>query len=527
MIPQPFIDDLLQRVDLADLIDRAVPLKKAGQNYQACCPFHKEKSPSFSVSPTKQFYHCFGCGAHGNALGWLINYQGLEFVSAVRQLAAQVGLEVPHAAVAESAPVSDRDWIAAQLVVAAGFYASQLKGSPAADYLKRRGLSGEIALRFQLGYAPPQPQALATFLSDYHGTAVADAGLVIDSDGKTQPRRDRFRNRVMFPILDEQGTAIGFGGRALSEDSQPKYLNSPETALFSKGRELYGLHLAKPAIRQSGRVVVVEGYLDVIALAQFGIEEVVATCGTACTPDQLRKLLRLAEQVILCFDGDAAGQKAAWRALETCLPLLQDGKRVDLLLLPDGQDPDDCIRADGAERFRRRLDSELIPLSEWLFFQLNQQHALNSAEGRAAFAKAALPLLASVTAPVLKAVLRQQLAELVELPESTLDALLPTANRRNDRSRQAGSERLQLAIYAPRLALGMTLSPDDDPALHAVIDTIHAHPTLDTPQLLAALHQSPHHRTLVAAWAAAIGAFGRLTVREMERRGIQNHKEAV
>src|SRR6185503_7559289 len=343
MIPSDFIQTLLSRVDIVDVVDRSVPLKKAGANYQACCPFHSEKTPSFTVSPTKQFYHCFGCGAHGTAIGFLMEYGGKSFPEAVEQLARDAGLTVPRV---ESADERDRREqsgdLAETLQTAARHYRARLKESPEAiAYLKRRGLTGQVAAHFGIGYAPDAWQGLATAFPDYENPALEAAGLVVRGDGGK--RYDRFRDRVMFPIHDTRGRVIGFGGRVL-DSGEPKYLNSPETAVFSKGRELYGLYLARNAICDAGRVLVVEGYMDVVALAQHGIEYAVATLGTSTTPVHAQKLFRLADLVVFCFDGDNAGRKAAWRALENTLPVLTDGKEARFLFLPDGDDPDDFVR---------------------------------------------------------------------------------------------------------------------------------------------------------------------------------------
>src|SRR5579862_7714207 len=337
MIPQEFIQSLLGRVDIVDVVDRYVPLKKSGANFQACCPFHTEKTPSFTVSPTKQFYHCFGCGAHGNAIGFLMEYSGLAYPEAIRSLAETVGLQVPETRGGGFKSATDAaPGLAARMTEALSYYRAELKKSkPAIDYLKGRGVSGEIAARYGLGYAPDGWQNLEAVFPDYGTAPLKDTGLVIDSDpgesGEKRSRRyDRFRHRVMFPILDARGNVIGFGGRVIGP-GEPKYLNSPETPLFEKGRELYGLYQARRAIRDANQVIVVEGYMDVVALAQHGVENAVATLGTATTPVHVAKLLKMAENVVFCFDGDAAGRKAAWRALEVSLPVLADGKLVSFL----------------------------------------------------------------------------------------------------------------------------------------------------------------------------------------------------
>ena len=426
MIPADFIQTLLSRVDIVEVIDRYVPLKKAGANYVACCPFHSEKTPSFSVSPTKQFYHCFGCGAHGTAIGFLMEHAGRAFPDAVEELARDAGLEVPRV---ERAGDKERREEAADLnemlLAAAKFYRGQLKDAPAAiDYLKSRGLTGEVAARFGVGYAPDGWQSLAQVFPKYDDPALDAAGLAISGDGGK--RYDRFRDRVMFPIHDSRGRVIGFGGRVLGA-GEPKYLNSPETPVFSKGRELYGLYLARNAIRDAGRVVVVEGYMDVVALAQHGVEYAVATLGTATTPIHVQKLFRLTDCVVFCFDGDAAGRKAAWRALENALPELADGKNALFLFLPDGEDPDDYIRKRGRTAFETAV-AGAVPLSEFLLSEMATRHPPSSPEGRAGLVAAARPLLAQIAAPVLSAILRKRLAELAGLPEAELRGLLAVSS---------------------------------------------------------------------------------------------------
>ena len=440
MIPNDFIATLLGRVDIVQVIDRYVPLKKAGANYQACCPFHSEKTPSFTVSPVKQFYHCFGCGAHGTAVGFLMEYGGKSFPDAVEELARDAGLEVPRAARPGEKERQDAAAdIGAVLLTAAKFYRGNLKGTPRAiDYLKTRGLTGEIAARFGIGYAPDDWQALAAAVPDYASDTLLQAGLVINGDsGK---RYDRFRDRVMFPIHDSRGRVIGFGGRVIDQ-GEPKYLNSPETAVFSKGRELYGLFLARDAIHKSGKVVVVEGYMDVVALAQHGVDYAVATLGTSTTPVHAQKLFRMADTVVFCFDGDAAGRKAAWRALENTLPVLLDGKNARFLFLPDGEDPDDYIRKRGRTDFERAADAA-VPLSEFLLRELKSRHPPVSAEGRAAFLAAARPLVGTITAPLLGALMRRQIAEIADLPEDELPPIAaPSSGQPSARRLAGGSAR--------------------------------------------------------------------------------------
>lgn len=445
MIPQSFIHDLLNRVDIVDAIDRHVPLKKAGANFVACCPFHSEKTPSFTVSQTKQFYHCFGCGAHGNAISFLIEYNGLSFIEAVQDLAAYAGMQLPeqqssnvshHSASDDSqqdlasdsdhnnTEISPRDLLNA-LQAATRYYREQLKVSEKAiDYLKKRGLSGKTAARFAIGYAPADWQNLAAVFSDYNSDKtrklLTQAGLVITS-GETK-QYDRFRDRIMFPILNQKGQIIGFGGRVLAKE-EPKYLNSPETILFEKGRELYNLFSARRAIREANCVIVVEGYMDVIALSQHGIDHAVAALGTATTSFHIQKLLRQTDNIIFCFDGDKAGRKAAWRALENSLALLSDGKYLSFLFLPEGADPDSYINQFGKESFEQQL-KQTLPLSEFLFKELCSEVNLQTSEGRAKLISDAKPLLQQVTAPALSLILIRRLAELSEIDQSELDELL-------------------------------------------------------------------------------------------------------
>ena len=407
MIPDSFKQELLHRVDIVDVVERYVPLKKGGSNYLACCPFHSEKTPSFTVSPSKQFYHCFGCGAHGNAISFLMEYQGLGYVEAVRDLAESVGMKMPEFEPRAKKSEAGPD-LYAIMDQACDYYREQLRTSPrAVEYLKGRGLTGKIAARFGIGYAPGGWQNLESAFSDYADKALKDAGLVIDPEGGGR-RYDRFRDRIMFPILDQRGSVIAFGGRVLGE-GEPKYLNSPETPLFEKGRELYGLPQARPAIRAAGRVIVVEGYMDVVALAQHGIEYAVATLGTATSPVHIQKLFRQTDEVVFCFDGDAAGRKAAWHALETCLPYLADNKTARFLFLPAEHDPDSFVRKEGSKALERKL-ADARPLSEFLLDELKGRVDSGTAEGRSRLVHEAKPLLQKLTAPALRLQLLTSLA---------------------------------------------------------------------------------------------------------------------
>jgi DNA primase len=424
VIPDSFKQDLLNRVDIVDVVSRYVQLKKGGANFQGLCPFHSEKSPSFTVSPAKQFYHCFGCGAHGNAIGFLMAYASLGYVDAVKELAASAGLQVPDErprTPQEAARKEREPDLYAVMEKALVFYRARLKGAPRAiEYLKGRGLTGEIAARFRIGYAPDGWQGLKDAFEDYSDSTLVELGLVIQ--GEEGKRYDRFRDRVMFPILSARGFVIGFGGRVIGE-GEPKYLNSPETPLFEKGREVYGLVQARDAIRAAGRVLVVEGYMDVVALAQFGVGYSVATLGTATTPVHVSKLLRLADEIVFCFDGDAAGRKAAWRALEVSLPLAQDHTPVRFLFLPERDDPDTFVRREGKDAFEQAVKGAPT-LSEFLLGELRSQSSLATAEGRSQFLVAARPHLQKITAATLKLQLVKEVARLAAVSQEEAERLL-------------------------------------------------------------------------------------------------------
>ena len=410
-IPPEFIDNLLSRVDVVDIVNQRVPLRRAGSEYKACCPFHDEKTPSFTVSPSKQFYHCFGCGAHGTALGFLMEYDRLSFPEAVEELATSVGLEMPDTIAFQQGP--DNRPLYDLMEETADWYSRQLREHPqagkAADYLKQRGLSGEIARDFRMGFAPPGWNNLMDALgkSPERQRLMEKAGLLSSGKGR---QYDRFRDRIMFPIRDTRGRVVGFGGRVMGDDT-PKYLNSPETPIFHKGRELYGLYEARKALKQIDALLVVEGYMDVVALAQYGIRNAVATLGTATTADHLEKLFRSTPQVIFCFDGDRAGRDAAWKALETALPLLRDGRQASFLFLPEGEDPDSLVRQTGEEAFRQRM-KEAQPLSEFLFGKLQEQVDMTTLDGRARLVSLARPYIDKLPGGVFREMMEQQLAGL-------------------------------------------------------------------------------------------------------------------
>jgi len=458
MIPDSFKQDLLNRVDIVDVVQRYVQLRKAGANYQGLCPFHKEKTPSFSVSPTKQFYHCFGCGVHGNAIGFLMAYASMGYVDAVKDLASQVGMQVPEfqPRSAEEAARREREPdLYAMMEKALDFYRAELKKTPRAiEYLKRRGLTGEIAARYRMGYAPDEWTGLKGAFASYEDKTLVELGLVVANDDK---RYDRFRDRIMFPIQNARGAVIGFGGRVLDK-GEPKYLNSPETPLFEKGRELYGLPQAREAIRTSGRALVVEGYMDVVALAQYGVSYAVATLGTATTPVHVSKLLRLTDELVFCFDGDAAGRKAAWRALEVSLPLAPDHKPIRFLFLPDGDDPDTYVRKHGKEAFEERV-REAETLSQFLLGQLRADADMTSPEGRARLVSAAKPYVQKIAAPALRVQLVNAIGELARVSEPDIQRLLelPQAKRYE---RPAPARRAWAAPRSPEWTLLACLLTD-------------------------------------------------------------------
>ncbi len=433
MIPDRFIQELLARTDIVAVVERYIQLKKAGANYQACCPFHSEKSPSFTVSPAKQFFHCFGCGAHGSAIGFVMQYAGLGFVEAVEDLAGQLGMSVPREVSARSQERARQQPLTERMARAARYYKEQLKVTPkAVEYLKGRGLTGEIAARYGLGYAPDEWQGLQRIFDDYAGPEMSACGLVIDSE---QGRRyDRFRDRIMFPILDQRGNVIAFGGRVLGP-GEPKYLNSPETPLFHKGEELYGLPQARKEIQEQNSVIVVEGYMDVVGLAQNGVGNVVATLGTAATGVNVQRLIRLADRVIFCFDRDSAGDRAAQRAMEVSLEYLVDGKSVEILQLDGRQDPDEFVRERGRDAFVQQMQNA-TRLSDFLVRKLTQGSNTRSAEGRAKLVNDARPLLQKISAPVLRVQIGKEIAKHAQLSQTELEA-------------QCGLKSLSRSRYAP------------------------------------------------------------------------------
>ena len=532
MIPKSFIQDLLNRLDIVDVIERYVPLKKAGANYAACCPFHSEKSPSFTVSQSKQFYHCFGCGAHGTAISFVMEHAGMGFVDAVEELAGSIGVEVPREAAALG---QVQQKVAPDLYevmqAATRYYREQLKQSARAiDYLKRRGLSGEIAARFGIGYAPEAWQNLTGIASSYQDASLVETGLVIE--GEAGKRYDRFRDRIMFPIANARGQIIGFGGRIL-DSGEPKYLNSPETVLFEKGHELYGLFQAQKSIRANQQVLVVEGYMDVVALAQHGVEYAVATLGTATTPYHVQKLLRLADQVVFCFDGDAAGQRAAWRALENSLPQLIDGKRIGFLFLPKEHDPDSYIREYGTEAFEQLLHDSL-PLSGYLLRELSAKVDLHTQEGRSNLLELAKPLLMAIVAPTMALLLRKEVAALAGITQLELEALYgikamgAAPKRASQKATRPAASNLRILLrcllFNPGLARQLPEEIDaegaDAEAIAALSEWLFQQDGETSSAALIQYFQGTAHEALLSVEQAAIMQWGETFDAEAEFQGV-------
>ena len=534
-IPQSFIDELVGRTDIVELIGARVPLKKSGREFKACCPFHDEKSPSFWVSPDKQFYHCFGCGAHGTSLGFLMNYDRLSFPEAVEELASRAGLEIPR----EARPDDGRSRADADLAELMGrvarHYEQTLRDDARAlDYAKRRGLDSEIAERFRIGYSTASWNDV---LHKFGGTpaqreALAACGLIIEREGGQvrdgDRHYDRFRDRLMFPIRDARGRVIAFGGRVLDQ-GEPKYLNSPETALFHKGRELYGLYEARQSRAPLTRLMIVEGYMDVVRLHQSGVHYAVATLGTATTPEHLKRAFRLVGEVVFAFDGDRAGRAAAWRALQNALPEVREGRQLRFLFLPDGHDPDSLIGAEGRAAFEARLEGAL-PLSEYLVQELASQSELAHADGRARFAANARPLVAKVPEGVYRELLVERLAETIRLPATRLRELwevgeVPTRDAVRPRdaaspggrtARSAGRgglmrQAVQALVHHPRVIAQLPahsrerLADIDEPGadiLRSLVQELTEHPCQNTGALLERWRDRPEAERLARLAAA-------------------------
>ncbi len=530
-IPQHFINDLVVRADIIDVIGARVQLKKAGKEYKACCPFHDEKSPSFTVVPDKQFYHCFGCGAHGTALGFLMEYDHLSFVEAIEDLAARLGMEVPREEDPTATPrPSDDLYLVMDRV--AEFYRKQLRSSERAQsYLLKRGLTGETASRFGIGYAPDAWDSVLRHFgaNENEQRKLMQAGLVIERDSKGGAHvgyYDRFRDRVMFPIRDARGRTIGFGARIIDQ-GEPKYMNSPETELFHKGRELYGLFEARQSTRSVSRLLVVEGYMDVVRLHQAGITYAVATLGTATTADHLNRLFRVCSEVIFCFDGDRAGRGAAWRALENSLSQLRQGRQIRFLFLPEGQDPDSLVGSEGREAFEARFDVTLT-LSEYLLQELRTRADLRTVDGRAQAAELAKPLLNRISAGVYRELLIGEIAKLIGLPAPRLESSLmaeqgsrqePARARPTHETQQTRSPVSPPASNQPRnklmrkvihqlvhfpaavQSLSVPAALEDlslagIPLLIELISELQEHPAVSTGALLERWRERPHYEDL-------------------------------
>jgi DNA primase len=507
-IPQHFIDELIARTDIVELIGARVPLKKSGREYKACCPFHAEKTPSFWVSPDKQFYHCFGCGKHGTAVGFLMDHDHMAFPEAVEELATRLGLEVPHEGGVERAAPRVDEPLYELMARVARFYTEQLAGEPRArDYLANRGLAAATLERFAIGYAPDSWNELLRRFggSDAERKRLIDAGLIVERErgaGREGERYyDRFRDRVVFPIRDARGRVIAFGGRVI-DAGEPKYLNSPETVLFHKGRELYGLYETRRARRSLDRLVVVEGYMDAVSLHQAGVDYTVATLGTATTAEHFRRIFRLVPAVVFAFDGDRAGRAAAWRALQQALPDAREGREIRFLFLPQGQDPDTLILSEGRAAFEERL-ALAVPLSEYLVRELSEQGDLSSADGRARFAEQARPLFARVPEGVYRELLLERLAQVVGLSAARLEALWsagkaeapaapapvrPATAARSARAAGRGSlvrQAIVRLLHFPAIALEVTaaeragLDANDEPGvalLRELLDDLRSQP---------------------------------------------------
>lgn len=509
-IPDAFIDDLLARSDIVEVVGSRVPLKRQGKEFAARCPFHDERSPSFTVSPVKQFYHCFGCGAHGTAISFLMQYERLEFLDAVEELARRVGLEVPRETHQRNADPQLQELYAA-LEAATAFFRQQLRSSAKAQaYFDARGVSAEIREQFALGYAPDGFEALKNALgTDARRLALLErAGLFSKSEaGRVY---DKFRDRVMFPIHDRRGRPIAFGGRVIDKDASPKYLNSPETRLFHKGRELYGLWQVRQANQKIERLVVVEGYMDVVALFQHGVPQAVATLGTATTPDHAELLFRNAPDVFFCFDGDRAGRAAAWKAVESVLPRMKDGRQAFFLFLPEGEDPDSIVRAEGPEGFGQRL-AQATPLSQFLFDTLSADVTLSTLEGKGRLAERAKPLLAQIPDGAFADLMRQRLTELtgVGARASSPDTHVPVQRARSA-GRHAPPPKQSLVrsailrlLHAPALALELPTTPafaalrqPGVPLLVELIGLVHARPDIGAAALVEHFAGREEHEPL-------------------------------
>lgn len=540
LIPKHFIEELIARVDLVELIGSRVPLKKHGKEYKACCPFHGEKTPSFTVVPDKNFYHCFGCGEHGNALGFLMKYDNLGFVEAVEELADRLGVDVPREQTPGQRPPPS-DALFAVLEKAAAFYRRELLNTPRAkEYFKSRGITGETAQAFGLGYAPDAWDSVLKLLggSEAERARLLQVGLIIERDNRTG-HYDRFRDRVMFPIRDARGRTIGFGGRVLDK-GEPKYMNSPETELFHKGRELYGLYEARQASRTLTRLLIVEGYMDVVRLHQAGITYAVATLGTATTPEHLARVFRICNEVTFCFDGDRAGRAAAWKALENSLSQVREGRQIRFLFLPEGHDPDSLVGAEGREAFEARI-KQAMPLSEYFIQHLAAQVDTSSIDGRARLGELARPLLERIPPGIFRELLADEVARVVGLKRDHISLVAGASRREEPReaarpeakpgrqspARSGGGpaagrrnlvrQAIHLLVHYPEIADKVVLSPTlatlDRPGIGLLVELIEElsrRPCANTGALLERWRERPdvQHLAKLAAQPCLVDAAG-------------------
>ena len=513
-IPQSFIDELLARVDIVDVIDRYVPLKKAGNNHKACCPFHNEKTPSFNVSQTKQFYHCFGCGVSGTAISFLMDFDHMHFVDAVEYLADSVGLEVPRDAIVPITPSQQGNYDALQQCAA--FYSTQLRAHEGAiSYLKKRHITGETALDFQIGFAPDQWHALVGATQCNESSLITTGMLIRNDSGKTH---DRFRNRIMFPIRDRRGRVIGFGGRVM-DNSEPKYLNSPETPLFQKGRELYGLYeLRKHKRNRADRIIVVEGYMDVIALAQQNIKNAVATLGTATSPEQVSLLFRETDEIVFCFDGDNAGTKAAWRALNSALPSLKAGRDARFLFLPTGEDPDSLVNKHGKTHFEQLVQNNALEASEFMFTTLLEQARKGSDESgtghKARLAELVRPMIEQMPTGVYRELVTQQLNERVGVQVMTAATTAPATTPQNNTSARQTPVRRALIAILSRPSVVLEIDPEEydfsdqipgAALLMQVVSVVENNPSISHSGLLEYFRDKPQGESLIKLAANTFG----------------------
>lgn len=516
-IPRDFIDGLIGRADIVDIIEKRVKLKKAGKNYHACCPFHNEKTPSFTVSQDKQFYHCFGCGAHGNAIGFLMEYDNLEFVEAIEDLAGFYGITVPREQGSTGGPSAPERKDYYQLLESVSrFYQYQLKEHPnrqvVNEYLAKRGLSADIIAKYAIGYAPPGwDNVLKRFGQDKHTEEqLLTTGVLIENESKTR-RYDRFRERVMFPIRDKRGRVIGYGGRVLG-DEKPKYLNSPETPIFHKGQELYGLYEVRQAYKEIPRIVVVEGYMDVVALAQFGIDYAVASLGTSTSGDHMQTLFRNSNEIICCYDGDKAGRDAAWRALENALPQLRDGKELKFVFLPDGEDPDSLVRHQGKAALEQLFaDAQALP--DFLFNRLSQEIETHTDAGRSKLASQAKPLIDKMPDGFYRGIVLKKLARFLGWDETKLNTFFITATstRKTKKALQITPIRRAIGLLLQNPQIGFNLPVFDDlkqlklpgiGILLKLLEQTNKAEQITTAQLLEHWRATPEEKALIklAVW---------------------------